>query len=124
MFGLNVLYIHFAKSWCCQLITNLLQVLSEGNTYCTNTQFGYWYFLHIFLLHFLSFNYLIIIIILLFIIIIITLLFVIIIISLIPFTCMASIQNYLIESIKQNNGMYKNTINATHPYPMVFVKKM
>ena len=37
---------------------------------------------------------------------------------------MASIQNYLIDSIKQNNDMYKNNINATHPYPCGICKKM
>ena len=36
---------------------------------------------------------------------------------------MASIQDYLIESVKQNNDMYKNTINATHPYPCGICKK-
>ena len=37
---------------------------------------------------------------------------------------MASIQNYLIEAIKQNNDMYKNTINATDPYPCgICIKK-
>ena len=36
---------------------------------------------------------------------------------------MASIQNYLIDSIKQNNDMYKNNINATHPYPCGICKK-
>ena len=33
------------------------------------------------------------------------------------------IQNYLIESIKQNNDTYRNTINATHPYPCGICKK-
>ena len=33
------------------------------------------------------------------------------------------IQNYLIESIKQNNNTYKNTLNATHPYPCGICKK-
>ena len=36
---------------------------------------------------------------------------------------MASIQDYLIESVKQNNDMYKNTINATHPYRCGICKK-
>ena len=33
------------------------------------------------------------------------------------------IQNYLIESIWQNNNTYKNVINATHPHPCGICKK-
>ena len=36
---------------------------------------------------------------------------------------MDTIHNYLIESIKQNNDMYKNTLNATHPNPCGICKK-
>ena len=33
------------------------------------------------------------------------------------------IQNYLIESLKQNNDQYKNIINASHPYPCGICQK-
>ena len=33
------------------------------------------------------------------------------------------IQNYLIESLKQNDDYYKNIINASHPYPCGICQK-
>ena len=34
-----------------------------------------------------------------------------------------TIQNYLIESLKQTNDYYKNVINASHPYPCGICQK-
>ena len=34
-----------------------------------------------------------------------------------------NIRNYLIESLKQKNDLYKNTINANHPYPCGICQK-
>ena len=36
---------------------------------------------------------------------------------------MTNLQVHIIESIKQNNELYKNTINATHPYPCGICQK-
>ena len=108
MLGLNVLYIHFAQSWCCQLITNLLQVLSEANTYCTNTQLGYWYF-YIYCISYLL---------------IILLLFIIIYYC---FTILNTLHMYgfysklFNESIKQNNDMYKTYYKLYTPLSLWYL---